>query len=192
MAGVGGNIPRADMPQRHRPCPRVAARQHQETGRGGKARRDPEFLPIGQQEHPVAHLGNAVEGAVDQRIARGVAKRVQRLHHLLGHVAMAVVQDIRHVLDQQRQGTQRGHPGEIAQVQVTARIGLVGSRIAGDLAQLGPSNPCIGLTGRPAHEHVDGLQAQFFQQGVGVGLGDVARDPMLLLVLGFSWSWGLS
>ena len=144
----------------------------------GKLHRDAEFAPVGDQEHAVPHLRHAVEGGVDQAVLGGVAEIPQRLGDLAHDVVAAVVQHVRHVLDHDRQRLRGLHVVQIAQVEVAARIDLERLRVLGDLAQLGAADAGIGLAGRAADQHVEGVgdraELQVLDQLVRLQLGHVA------------------
>lgn len=85
-------------------------------GRFGEADRSVEFAPVADQEDAVAHLRDAVEGGVDQGIARDIAEVGQGLDDLLGDVGVGVVQNVRDVLDQHRKRPQHPDIFEVAQI----------------------------------------------------------------------------
>ncbi|OJY65667.1 MAG: hypothetical protein BGP12_17595 [Rhodospirillales bacterium 70-18] len=95
--------------------------------------------------------------AVDQAVARRVTQRIQRLHDLFDDVVAAIVQDVGHVLHQQRQWPKRLHVGQIAQEEISPRVYLKRLGVVSDLPQFCTTDARVGLAWRPADQHVDGV-----------------------------------
>ena len=86
-------------------------------GGGGEADPGAQFLPVGDEDHALTHLRDAVEGGVEQGVAGDVTFVAQHLAGLLRDVLTAMIQRVGDVLHQQRQRSERVHIVEILEIQ---------------------------------------------------------------------------
>ena len=117
----------------------------------------PESAVISDQKYAVSHLGHAVEHRIDKRVPRRVADRFQGLSYPGHDIVPAEIQDFRHILDKNRKRLRGPDIVQVAQVQIGPRIDRECARVFGDLAQLGPADPRIGLARRSSDDDVEGI-----------------------------------
>jgi len=132
----------------------------------------------GHQKHAFAHLRYAEVHSVQQRVAAAVSETSQRLARLFCNVVAAVVENVGHVLHQDRERLEFAHIVQVSQIEVSPRIKLERFWMLGNLSKLCASDTSERLTGRAANDHIDGfgriaLKAEFLQQIAWFAFRDV-------------------
>lgn len=94
-----------------------------------------DLAPEGNEEHALTHLWYAVKGRVQERVAADVALLFENLADLLGDVLAAVVENVRHVLNEDGQGLADVDPPQVFLVESRARVVPKRLRMRVDLAE---------------------------------------------------------
>ncbi len=70
-------------------------------GRPGEHDARLKLLAVGNKKHAIPHLRNPMKSRVDEAVARRITKVRQRFRDLTHDIMSAVVENVRHVLDEQ-------------------------------------------------------------------------------------------
>ena len=171
-----------DMFERDRASTIVARRQHHMVGGLGKHDARLKLLAVGNQKHAIPHLRHTVKGRVDETISRRVAKVGQCFCDFAHDVMPAIVENVWHVLDEQRERLRGLHVMEVSEVKVASWIDLKCARVLSDFAELCATNTGVGLAGWPPDKDVEGVfhrpKTKFLDEFIGFNTGDVTWSGM--------------
>jgi hypothetical protein len=99
-----------------------------------------------------------------------------------------IIQNVGHVLDEQRERLGGSYVVKVSEVEVAARVDLKGAGMLRDLPQLCAADTCIGLARRSADNDVKGVlhgtKAKLFDEIVWLDLSDVPWAGVQGLLLG--------
>jgi len=109
----------------------------------------------GYEEATSSHLRYAIMCRVQQRVPAFVAGLFQRDRHRLEYVQATVVQNVRHVFNDDRYRRELLNVLQIVPIQTGSLVVEERLGMSIDLSEFGPANPGEGLARRPTHDDVD-------------------------------------
>jgi hypothetical protein len=121
----------------------------------GKTGQPIQFLAAGDQIDAPSILRNTVASRVEQTEVDSIPEFLQLICYLAGQVAAAVVQDIRNVLEKEGERLQIPYVAKVLNIKLPSGVLPKSLRMFMDLAELCPTDPGIGLAGRPPNDHVN-------------------------------------
>jgi hypothetical protein len=140
---------------------------------------------IGEKDHAIAGLWNAVMRGVQESVSCYVAFPLERLAGFLRNILAAVVEYVRHIFHKQSERFQDPDVAKIFQIEPSSGIKPESLRMRVDLPKLRAPDTGEGLAGGPPYQHVEGQagrpQAETGGQSFGRKLQDVSRAGVTLL-----------
>jgi hypothetical protein len=114
-----------------------------------------QFGSIGDEHHPLAHLRHPIECGIQERVSGDVSILFENLADVLRDVLAAMIEDVRDILDKQRQWLESADIAKILKIELRPRVAPKSLRVICNLTKLGPANPGKRLTRRAADKDIE-------------------------------------